>query len=114
MASKLITIQGKVVDYGPEAINQIYGLLNHDTKGFTNKDCESGTWLASKICSGQNVPWAATKAEILCSYLIAEARTWMSIVCNRISPSGNISNIPVLRAQIVAWIYKQCPYYERH
>lgn len=64
MASKLITIRGKVVDYRPKAINQIYGLLNHDIKAFTNKDCESGTWLASKICPDRNVPWATTKTKI--------------------------------------------------
>lgn len=39
---------------------------------------------------------------------------WMSIVCNRISPSGNISNNPTFRTQIVTWIYEQCPCYERH
>lgn len=48
--SRLITIQGKVIEYGREAINQIYGLLNHDIKAFTEKDCELGSWIALKLC----------------------------------------------------------------
>lgn len=55
MRSRLITIQGKVVNYGLEEINQIYGLLNHDIKSVTNKDCVSGVLLASKLCPSTKV-----------------------------------------------------------
>ncbi|KAG5576966.1 hypothetical protein H5410_057100 [Solanum commersonii] len=37
MESKFITILGMFVDYRPEAINWVYGLLNHDIKAFTDK-----------------------------------------------------------------------------
>ncbi|KAK6780079.1 hypothetical protein RDI58_022263 [Solanum bulbocastanum] len=79
MASKLITIQGKVANYVSEVINWIYGLLDHDIKASTDRDCASGAWLASKLCPSNSVPWAITKAKILCSDLTAEARIWMSI-----------------------------------
>lgn len=82
--SRLITIQGKVIEYGREAINQIYGLLNHDIKAFTEKDCELGSWIALKLCPTWNVPWIFTKVGILCSYLNVEARTCVVIVCNHI------------------------------
>ncbi|KAK6773809.1 hypothetical protein RDI58_029048 [Solanum bulbocastanum] len=49
IASRLITIQGKVVDYSPEVINRVYGILNHDIRAFTNKDYAVGAWLVSKI-----------------------------------------------------------------
>ncbi|KAG5576488.1 hypothetical protein H5410_056622 [Solanum commersonii] len=39
MASRLITSRGKVINYEPKVINQVYDLLNHDIKAFTNKDC---------------------------------------------------------------------------
>ncbi|KAG5590856.1 hypothetical protein H5410_041370 [Solanum commersonii] len=93
MSTRLITIWGEVVDYGSEEHNALYGLLDHDLEAFKVKDCVSGTWLASNLCSGKNVPQATTKAKFICSNFAVEARTWMSIVRSRISPSGNISNI---------------------
>lgn len=109
MASKLITIRGKVVNYVSEVINRIYGPLDHDIKASTDRDCASGAWLASKLCPGNNVPWAIRKAKILCSNLTAGARIWISIVCNRISPSRNIRNIPMLLAQKMACVLDNVP-----
>ncbi|KAH0776652.1 hypothetical protein KY290_008063 [Solanum tuberosum] len=100
----LQTFYQRLIAFGQEAINRVYGLLNHDIKAFTNKDCESGAWLASKLSPSKNFPWAIIKAKILSLDFTAEARTWMSIVYGCISPSGNISNILVLRAQIVACV----------
>ncbi|KAH0743246.1 hypothetical protein KY290_031239 [Solanum tuberosum] len=93
-ASRLVAIRGKVVNYGLEVINQVYGLLNYDIK-----------YLARlKAISRNNNPWAMTKLGILCSYMTTEASTWMSIVCNSISPSVNIRTILMLQAQIVACV----------
>ncbi|KAH0709289.1 hypothetical protein KY284_010716 [Solanum tuberosum] len=52
---------GKVVYYGMEAINQVYRLLNHDLEAFTEKDCASGAWLASKLCPGKTIPWPSKR-----------------------------------------------------
>lgn len=43
--TRLITIQGKVVNYGPKSINVIYRLLDHDIEVFADKDCEFGAWI---------------------------------------------------------------------
>ncbi|KAG5585904.1 hypothetical protein H5410_046338 [Solanum commersonii] len=83
MASKLITIPGKVVNYVSEVINQIYGPLDHDIKASIDRNCASD--------------------------LTAEARIWMSIVCNSISPGRNIRNIPMLLAQKMACVLDNVP-----
>ncbi|KAG5630750.1 hypothetical protein H5410_002467, partial [Solanum commersonii] len=90
LANPLMNIREKIVNFGPEAINEIYGLQNH---GFENK----------------NVPWANTKSEIISTEFIAELRNWISNVCSWVSPCGNTSCIPVLRAQIVACILDDIP-----
>ncbi|KAK6793910.1 hypothetical protein RDI58_007363 [Solanum bulbocastanum] len=71
----------------------------------TNEQCGEGIlcqphgdqYVNKIVSQGQNVPWAITKVRIQCTDLMAEARTRMSIVCSRISPCGNISNILVLQ-----------------
>ncbi|KAG5586509.1 hypothetical protein H5410_046943 [Solanum commersonii] len=70
-----------VVDYGPEKINALYGLLDHNIEAFKAKDCKSGTWIASKLCVGNNVPWATTK---LCKW--AEVEVYLGGTQNQIFP----------------------------
>ncbi|KAG5585863.1 hypothetical protein H5410_046297 [Solanum commersonii] len=65
MMERLITIRGKVVSFGPEVINAIYRLLDHDIEAFMVKDYWSGARLASKLCPRKNVPWVIIKAWIL-------------------------------------------------
>uniref|UniRef100_M1DH51 Uncharacterized protein n=1 Tax=Solanum tuberosum TaxID=4113 RepID=M1DH51_SOLTU len=55
----------------------IYGFLDPDIEAFTTMNCESGSWLALKLCPRINVPWAITKAKILFSDLTNEARIWI-------------------------------------
>ncbi|KAK6777668.1 hypothetical protein RDI58_024386 [Solanum bulbocastanum] len=75
MPTRLLTIRGKVVDYGPKYIHSIYGFLDPDIEAFTTMNCESGSWLALKLCPSINVPWAITKDKIQFSDLMSEART---------------------------------------
>jgi len=49
MTTKLMIIRGKVVNYGPKAINVVFGVQDHDNKAFKEKDYEMGTWLESKV-----------------------------------------------------------------
>ncbi|KAH0729875.1 hypothetical protein KY289_001063 [Solanum tuberosum] len=109
LANPLMNIRGKVVNFGPEAINEIYGLQNHGFEKFMEKDYTPGSWLVSKLCPSKKVPWANTKSEIISTEFTAESRNWISNVCSRVSPCGNTSCIPVLRAQIVACILDDIP-----
>ena len=56
MTTKVVIVRGKAVDYSPEAINEVYGLQNHDMGLFRAKDCAPGSLLVSKLCPSKNVP----------------------------------------------------------
>ncbi|KAK6782130.1 hypothetical protein RDI58_019926 [Solanum bulbocastanum] len=87
---RLITIRGKVVNYRPKVINDIYCLLDHDIKAFTHMDCGPCASLASKLCLGRNVPGTVTKVKILCSDFKVE-----EIVTKLHQGSGEWSSGPV-------------------
>ena len=98
LKNPVMTVRGKLVDFGPESINRVYGLADHDPELFRAQDCASGEWLASKLCPGKSVAWGATKKAINAKEFTAEARNWVEVVCNRVSPSTNKYDISVWRA----------------
>lgn len=74
MDTKVIIIRGKAVNYGMDAINEVYGLRNHDIEPFTTKDCALGSSLESNSWLGKNVPWVILKVSITPNELTVEAR----------------------------------------
>ncbi|KAG5585991.1 hypothetical protein H5410_046425 [Solanum commersonii] len=90
-----------MVNYRSKVINVIYGLLDHDIEDFNANGYKLRNWQASKLCLGKNCH-------------IAEVRILMYVVCNRISPSGNIRNIPMLRAKVVACLLYDVPLFKIH
>ncbi|MCD9644444.1 hypothetical protein HAX54_032658 [Datura stramonium] len=71
---------------------------------FFAKGCVPNAWLVSKYCLGKNVDWASRKKSITSEELTTKATIWLAIICSRVSPAGNVRNIPVLWAQMTACI----------
>lgn len=73
-------IRGKMVNFGVEAINQFYNLMDHDMTLFCTKECAPGDWLVSKLCPGKDVPWVAEEKGITSKEFTAEAKIWLDII----------------------------------
>lgn len=95
---------GKVVHFKAEDINRVYSLSDFDQPLFTTKDYALGIWLVSKLCLGKNVPRETTKEGIISNEFMAKANIWLSIICSRVSPCGNMTNILIMKAQMISYI----------
>lgn len=95
LSTLLMEIKGKLVHFGAEEIDRMYGLPNSNQSLFNTKDCDLGSWLVSTICLGKNVPWATMKVGITPCEFMVEARIWPAIICSYVSPWGNMNNMSV-------------------
>ena len=98
----IIRIQGKMVDFGVDQINDIYGLLNANINEFKEKGCEPESWLADRLCLEKEVSSMATKRNISMKDFTVEAWIWLNIIYIRVSPCTHIAIVIYLRAWMVA------------
>lgn len=75
----IIKIRGKVVDFGEDQINDIYGLSNANMADFKAKGCEPGSSLVESLGQGKEVSWVATKRNISITDFTTEAQVWSKI-----------------------------------
>lgn len=100
----VMRIRGKVVHFGVQDTNKLYGLPNADLRQFDAKYCALGSWLSSHLFSRIEVPQETIKTCITLNEIITEARIWLTIIYSCISLSIKMTNICVMLAQMVAWI----------
>jgi len=106
-----ITIRENTMIFGVEEINDVYGLPNHPLEPVQERDtCDNGDWLVAKLCPpGHRVTWATKKKGIKYGDFTAEAKMWLYIIASRVSPCGNVSDVPYTRALIIACILDGIP-----
>nr|XP_033517221.1 uncharacterized protein LOC117281468 [Nicotiana tomentosiformis]XP_033517222.1 uncharacterized protein LOC117281468 [Nicotiana tomentosiformis] len=101
-----LTIRGKIVMFVTEQINDILGLPDHPLEPVREKDnCNNREWIISKLYpAGMRGKWANKRKGLKSIDFIAKAKIWPYIICNRVSPCGNVSNVSYTIALIIACI----------
>lgn len=59
ISNLVMKIQGKVVNFRSEMINEVYGFSDADWRDFEVKYCTQRSLLASKLCQRRKFPWAS-------------------------------------------------------
>lgn len=61
LSNPVMRIWGKVLNFGFEAINEHYELLDANQRVFETKYYALGSLLVSQLCLGREVPWDTIK-----------------------------------------------------
>lgn len=91
-------IQAKVVHFRVEHINNTYRLSDANIKPYEDKDYKIESWLIDTLCPGTEVLLNPMKIGISLQDFTNEALIWLAIICIRISPYSNRTNVPCVRA----------------
>ncbi|XP_060179545.1 uncharacterized protein LOC132609529 isoform X2 [Lycium barbarum] len=106
----VVTVRGKQVRFDSERINAYYNLPNGDNDVHRERGKELGTeWFVTNLHGGKMPKWIANNLKIESSEFTAEARTWLSILCARVLPSKNETEVTLERARIICAVMDGLP-----
>lgn len=60
--------------------------------------------MSKNFPTGTTVSWAKNKTGIKYGGFTAKAKLWLYIIASRVSPSGNVSDVPYARALMIVYI----------